>query len=572
MRQPTWGGSPPRRSPVLHVSSPLTWSVAQHAAAPVMALSVAMTLAVPPVPQPLAVVAEDPAVHVEAAAIAFAHDLSAVPADATTRPCRRDELAVRWSEPKGFRHGAHLTPVGPRPGPGTDAVNGVVVCGDSTWAYMGFEASRTTTGWDVLGVPYLEEEHGDVANLNLDAGPIGTTPTSEEDTDLRQHHADTSGAPTPATAEPPAPTSSPRPPVPSPSTPVATVDSGRWLAGLGPIEPYASYDPQTACTPVARPGTVALRGALLGAHPGTRNLGITRACHIGGRSEHKEGRAFDWGAYVSRPVERAAVERFIDQLFATDAHGNPHALARRMGVMYLVWNGRIWSAYRASEGWRPYSGPSPHTDHIHISLSRAGADGRTSFHTRGLAQQGVLGQVPSAGGAAPAVTPVVAAPRHTPTPDPTRKGRPESTPGARASTPRPTPTTTPAPARSTPAPTPDAVAERRDEETDRREDAAEAARREAERLEERRREEQRREARRSEEERRRLDKARQEEQRRAEEAARKAAEEARKAAEREAAEQQRVAERQARQKEGPGRGRDGGPPAGRGKGRGGGKG
>lgn len=535
---------------MLHVSSPLTWSVAQHAAAPVMALSVAAALAAPPVPEPLPVVPVNPAAQVEAAAIAFAHDLSAVPADDTDRLCPREELAVRWSEPEGFRHGAHLTPVGPRPGVGTDAVNGVVVCGDSSWAYMGFEATRTTTGWDVMGVPYLEEDHGDVASLNLDAGPVEEQPASEADqaSDDDHDHDDTSGAPAATTA---APATSASTPVPSPSAPVATVESGRWLAGLGPIEPYASYDPQTTCTPVARPGTVTMRDALLGAHPVTRNLGIVRACHIGGRSEHKEGRAFDWGAYVSRPVERAAVERFIDQLFATDAHGNTHALARRMGVMYLVWNGRIWSAYRASEGWRPYSGPSPHTDHIHISLSRAGADGRTSFHALGLARQGVLGQVPSAGGAAPAVTPVVAAPQRTPTPDPTRRGRPEPTPGSRASTPRTTPTTTP-------TPTPDAVAQRPDEG--------------AERLEERRREEERREARRLEEERRRLEKARQEEQRRAEEAARKAAEEARKAAEREAAEQQRAAERQARQKDGPGRGRDGGPPAGRGKGRGGGKG
>ena len=24
--------------------------------------------------------------------------------------------------------------------------------------------------------------------------------------------------------------------------------------------------------------------------------------------------------------------------------------------MYLIWNNRIWGAYRASDGWRPYAG------------------------------------------------------------------------------------------------------------------------------------------------------------------------------------------------------------------------
>jgi peptidoglycan hydrolase-like protein with peptidoglycan-binding domain len=57
--------------------------------------------------------------------------------------------------------------------------------------------------------------------------------------------------------------------------------------------------------------------------------------------------------------------------------------------MYLIWNNKIWGAYRASEGWRPYStcashpekssDTACHRDHIHISLSWAGAARRTSF-------------------------------------------------------------------------------------------------------------------------------------------------------------------------------------------------
>jgi hypothetical protein len=82
---------------------------------------------------------------------------------------------------------------------------------------------------------------------------------------------------------------------------------------------------------------------------------------------------------ITNANEKAAAQSFIGALMATDSAGNKHALARRMGIMYVIWDRQIWSAYRASEGWRPYSGASAHRDHVHISLSWAGANGRTSF-------------------------------------------------------------------------------------------------------------------------------------------------------------------------------------------------
>jgi len=35
-------------------------------------------------------------------------------------------------------------------------------------------------------------------------------------------------------------------------------------------------------------------------------------------------------------------------------------------VKYVIWNKYIWSP---SKGWRPYHGPSPHTDHVHVSFN-----------------------------------------------------------------------------------------------------------------------------------------------------------------------------------------------------------
>lgn len=38
-----------------------------------------------------------------------------------------------------------------------------------------------------------------------------------------------------------------------------------------------------------------------------------------------------------------------------------------LGINQVIWNRRIWTLERASEGWRPYTGTSnPHVDHVHI--------------------------------------------------------------------------------------------------------------------------------------------------------------------------------------------------------------
>jgi hypothetical protein len=165
--------------------------------------------------------------------------------------------------------------------------------------------------------------------------------------------------------------------------------------GVGPdIEGYARYDPQTTCDPTPKPGTVALRNMLLSRYPNTQSFGISRACDVGGTSEHKEGRAFDWGANVNNAAQRAAVDDFLANLFATDQYGHRNALARRLGVMYVIWNQQIWGAYSADAGWRPYSGDSPHTDHVHISLSWAGARAETSFYS-GQVVAGLPGDAPA---------------------------------------------------------------------------------------------------------------------------------------------------------------------------------
>jgi hypothetical protein len=150
---------------------------------------------------------------------------------------------------------------------------------------------------------------------------------------------------------------------------------------FGPeIDGYAANDAQDTCDPDPKPGTVALRSILNDAY-GDHTGYIGRACDQGGTSEHKEGRALDYMLNVDDRDDRDVANSFLGWLLDTDQYGNKHAMARRLGVMYIIWNHRIWSAARASDGWREYGGANPHTDHIHISQSWAGARKQTTWWT-----------------------------------------------------------------------------------------------------------------------------------------------------------------------------------------------
>jgi len=156
-------------------------------------------------------------------------------------------------------------------------------------------------------------------------------------------------------------------PTPNP-TPAVSLPSG--------VEAFAPYIGQKSCDPVAKPGVVAFSQLVLShwGHGGT--YGITRACSIGGQSEHKEGRAWDFKLDPNSYIDQVTGQRVIDWLLANDAIN-----ARRLGIMYIIWNERIWAAYQREDGWRPYHGPDNHTSHIHFSFSWAGAEKRTSWWT-----------------------------------------------------------------------------------------------------------------------------------------------------------------------------------------------
>jgi peptidoglycan hydrolase-like protein with peptidoglycan-binding domain len=161
-----------------------------------------------------------------------------------------------------------------------------------------------------------------------------------------------------------------------PKSPVTLYPTPKPAKALSKIVDIASaYQPQDSCDPVAKPGVVAFMNLMLTTYKTGVSAGIVRSCYIGATIEHKEGRAWDWHI-PSTTKDRATAQHVVSWLVA-----NKGEMARRFGIEYIIWNKHIWGVYRMQDGWRPYSGESDHTDHIHFSFSWDGAMKRTSWWT-----------------------------------------------------------------------------------------------------------------------------------------------------------------------------------------------
>ena len=145
----------------------------------------------------------------------------------------------------------------------------------------------------------------------------------------------------------------------------------------GAPEPLARYVAQISCEPVERPGTVAFRELLRTTYGGS--IGPTTRSCSNGTTEHSDGRAYDWMLDAGKPADAEKAAAMIQWLVGPDDKGVVAGNARRLGVMYIIWDRKIWGSYNGV--WKAYSGASPHRDHVHFSLSWDGALGRTSFWT-----------------------------------------------------------------------------------------------------------------------------------------------------------------------------------------------
>jgi hypothetical protein len=154
--------------------------------------------------------------------------------------------------------------------------------------------------------------------------------------------------------------------------------------------PWTPYVAQDSCNPVFQRGTRKLVALLKRTYPDVYAGGAYACGTDGSVSEHYDGRASDWMASVKNKKQHAEALALLNWLLKPDAQGNDYAMARRLGVMYLIYDNRIWGSW--DRAWAPYNNcakhkqaaydNSCHRTHVHISLTWNGAMGRTSFWTK----------------------------------------------------------------------------------------------------------------------------------------------------------------------------------------------
>ncbi len=197
--------------------------------------------------------------------------------------------------------------------------------------------------------------------------------------------------------------------VPLVATPAAAVQAPPTRPLPGGLDVYVPYQGQTICDPAARPGVLAF-ARLMTSHYGMGSTALIGRTCGSGPSEHYDGRAWDWMLNVDNPAQEAVAQSVLNWLTAPDANGVQGAMARRFGIMYIIHNRKMWRAYATDRGWAPYTGVSPHTDHIHFSFNYDGAAGRTSWWT-GVPTRSYLTALPPAAATLPApATPPAPAP------------------------------------------------------------------------------------------------------------------------------------------------------------------
>lgn len=127
-------------------------------------------------------------------------------------------------------------------------------------------------------------------------------------------------------------------------------------------------------------------------HPGAQALGQYIKANFPGVAR-VEGYNCRPNSANSSQTSMHGVGRAIDIMIpvkggqANSAVGDPVAnwLVRNaadIGVQYIIWNRVAWNGSRRGVKHGPYTGPVPHTDHIHAELNRDGAQRRTPWFGR----------------------------------------------------------------------------------------------------------------------------------------------------------------------------------------------
>lgn len=171
----------------------------------------------------------------------------------------------------------------------------------------------------------------------------------------------------------------------TPSTPGAGTASGVWVL---PPSVRAAGDAQTVrydnppawagvpgnCTGTFTDGAATLKAYLQANFAGISGIyGYDCRANSATPSEtsvHGTGRALD----IMIPMVGGRANSAVGDPIANWLVTNASAL----GVQYVIWNRVRWSGSRTPRV-APYTGPSPHTDHVHMELNHDGANRRTAW-------------------------------------------------------------------------------------------------------------------------------------------------------------------------------------------------
>jgi hypothetical protein len=185
---------------------------------------------------------------------------------------------------------------------------------------------------------------------------------------------------------------------------LAPVPAARSFGAVA--DAFPRYERENTCSPTQKPGAGALRRLLRRTYGSAISSSTVRPC-TRSDSGHEEGRAVDWMTDKRIPAQKAMATAFLAWLLAPDSYGNSYAMARRLGIQYVIWNNRMWRAYDTGRGWTEYDnclhkqkkGKSAwanacHRTHVHFSLSWDGAYKRTSYFSGYVACPAFYQQAP----------------------------------------------------------------------------------------------------------------------------------------------------------------------------------
>lgn len=163
--------------------------------------------------------------------------------------------------------------------------------------------------------------------------------------------------------------------------PPRIADGGRCAS----TNPWACSCVHPACSP-GLPGTLDFAAFLRRRFPQITAAGGFECCrqNTGDTdylSVHSIGRAIDLMIpQINGDADNTAGDEVANWLMEH---------AQEIGVQQIVWDRASWNPTRApGSRLRPYGGPIPHTDHIHVELNLDGANRRTPFFTSGAIDGG----------------------------------------------------------------------------------------------------------------------------------------------------------------------------------------